>query len=949
MFDINAAYLARQVSVVPLTEVVRECVVETKKGFWKEFCKQVGWHALKVTGAAVVLYGGSWWLSRQLDDVENLTWWLRLFSCRVKHDLRCKVAYDFSVHQQKGEMLNHTHPDAAKHRNEILRTFEDFIASCGRVPYHISMSKRETGVGYAMWYDAKDTAIDPKRDKVLPHHFLMGVDVDYYLNLSEWARYGLPLVFYTMAPKRLAGETVDATHYIDGQGRLVVDVRGGGSYVHQLWAYDSDTIVFDYWFGSIVYSLEMRDVGNERMVVFLLPIITLYTPLGWLIPGSRPRRRNFVRGKMAIQLSIDKRDGKTKRFVSISPLGSTVCAYIPEEALYSAAVSYGTSTKASAASIMGLLNVYLEKPHYQEKDVATIARILLDSFCNGEFRNLETRHDATVGQIHRGFIVTTGDPRAPQWTDEDAKLHAREVSAPLVTQPAVVPADCKANDIGAIVGRLEKVRNTAVPTSSKMMVWSAEFDGLVLGTKVGKLQPWGYDEVYAAKTGSRPRARMDQVWDWLTGRSFKSVVVKAFVKTEPYVKINDPRNISTLPTEHNLELARFEYAFKTEVSAYLSWYAPGQKLERIAQDLADYAQLDGVLLEADRSRMDGSFSAWEAEQDQRMVARAFAPPFSDDYLRLCEEEDGARGRTKTGVVYQTGSDTKSGSDRTTGRNSRASGRIVYCALRKAGYGMQQAWERIGKVAGDDLVPRCGNAKAFQWVANQIGAKYDFTIRKPGEVVTFLARHFPNLWSGDAGSVQDPYRLLSKIHITCSDKNIPVAEAMVNKANGLRDLDPANELTVAYADALLRVVRYDMGIDPASVKVRDDDLSYWQWYAKQENCGNWPQLSPEDAQSYVCKTLNLMPGEYDYLVTKLDDCFTRKDLMELPQLIHRVMPASVPAYIVGSQFEGPPQPTKPTYEEVIDKWAKKAVPRMNRPKQSKPARSRGNPPRRTRAP
>lgn len=922
----DAACLGR--CLVPLVKLIRESVVESKMFSWKGLLQTV----LAALSGTAVLYVLRWWVRRQLKDPEHLTWWLFWLSRKSRHDIRCKVAYDLSVHKQRTDMISHTHPEAAKHRNEVLRSLEDFVASAGRVPYHVSMSRRERGDGKHVWYWAKDVDTDPQCNVISQNHVIVGMDVDYYLDLKQWAKYGVPMMFYTLAPKRLAGSVKDATYYVAEEGDLVMQCRGGGSYRHQLWAYDADTVVFDYWWGSRVFSLELRDVGNERQLVIFIPTTTLYTPLGWLIPGMRMRRREFRRGNFALQHCVDMYCGQTERFISISRLGSTVCAYIPEAVYYTAKVSYGASNKASAASIMGLLNTYLQKPDYSDANIATIARVLLDHFCEGSFDHLETRYDATVGQIHRGFIVTASDRRAPQWTDEDAKLRAREVSAPLVTQPAVVPADTKVNDVGAIVGRLEKVKNDKVPSSAKMLLWSSEFDEFVLGDLVGKLQPWSYDEVYAVKTGGRQRARLDQIWDWITGRPFKETVIKAFIKTEPYVKINDPRNISTLPVEHNLELARYEYCFKEQILKKMRWYAPGQTLERIAQDLADAAQTTGSILEADANRMDGTVGPWEAEADKRLVAKAFAHPHNDEYIRLVEEEDGARGRTRTGVIYQTGSDTKSGSDRTTNRNTRITARRDYCALRKSGMGKMQAWQSLLKYGGDDLASNCTDIRAFEWVANQVGADYDYVMRKPGDVVTFLSRHFPYLWTGGLGSVQDPYRLFSKIHITCAGMNVPIAEVMINKARGLRDLDPAVELSIAYADALLRVAHLDFGVSEQDVVDRDDDQSYWQRYSKEVGGGNWPQLTVDEAREYVCKTLGVDARSYDELIASLDNCFTRADLMALPQLIHRVVENKTSGYIVGDQFDGPKRVEVPaTYEAVVAKWEAKAKPPEHQPR------------------
>ena len=68
---------------------------------------------------------------------------------------------------------------------------------------------------------------------------------------------------------KVAATVPNGHYYVDSDNTITLRVNGGATYNHQLWNWNIDTVVFDYYFRlrSIVYSVERRRVDDHHSIV----------------------------------------------------------------------------------------------------------------------------------------------------------------------------------------------------------------------------------------------------------------------------------------------------------------------------------------------------------------------------------------------------------------------------------------------------------------------------------------------------------------------------------------------------------------------------------------------------------------------------------------------------------------------------------------------------------
>lgn len=102
--------------------------------------------------------------------------------------------------------------------------------------------------------------------------------------------------------------------------------------------------------------------------------------------------------------------------------------------------------------------------------------------------------------------------------------------------------------------------------------------------------------------------------EWAKCTNPTKLKVKSFQKKESYQTLNDPSNISTLPTDHTVELLRYTLAFSKVVlkqrhtKTPLHWYMPGRSPTEISNTLMEFRQLHRSILVVDYSGLDGTIS-----------------------------------------------------------------------------------------------------------------------------------------------------------------------------------------------------------------------------------------------------------------------------------------------------------------------------------------------------
>jgi len=809
------------------------------------------------------------------------------------------------------KMVNHSHPEAARARNESFRAIENWIVGMGLKPYHISMSNREHGDGIheLMW--AKDFSTPRVRTPLKAEHFIMGIDVDYYLKLSKirhLARKGNPIIFYSAMPRQLSGDCLDGHYTIEKDGRFHMRVNGGADYPSDLWNYDLDTVVFDYWWGSRIYAVEKREVDDIHAIVLLAPIAKVTLPIltRYLINGPRLKRRTMLDGDFAIMRYTQPVEGKSSMWISVTRCGDYTSANVPESCFAAIEISFDQVTKG--VSFYGVMNI-LKEYGIHRKEAVSASRILVAYFNYKSGKRVEiTETRMWNGTIEASnYVNAEADSRVD--SQADLKIVGRNLHPPITDDPTTIPAATQANDLAAVRGRVEKIRNTKVPPN-QYLAWASEFVSLTVGDHAHTVEPWNIDQVIDEQRSTPQQiGRNANTLPWLTGESWLpgKLRVKSFMKKEVANGSNHPRNISTLPTDHNLELSRFTYAVKHAILKHLEWYAPGKTPEQIARRLTTMAEFRRIL-EADGNRFDGSISDWLYRHVKRPIyLAAIALGHRRELQQLLDREVNTKGVTSTGDQYDPGTGTLSGSPTTTDGNTLYTGFIDYCSLRTGGYSAVEAFRLLGQHAGDDATS-VAEEKHWLKVAKDLGMTYTCITHttETDTPVGFLGRKFPYLFVGGDGSLQDPLRQANKLHYTFAPKSIDLPQALVNKAIGLETLDPSNPLISAWASAVRRI--------HGDQVTGDHDMPYWFKISD----GSWPQLTEEEYWIQFAALTGIAEGEFLQLILALRDSNSEEDLHNLP-VLHVPNPTldKVAAQQLDDPMVTPPPPPPDTIAEELE--------------------------------
>ena len=391
------------------------------------------------------------------------------------------------------------------------------------------------------------------------------------------------------------------------------------------------------------------------------------------------------------------------------------------------------------------------------------------------------------------------DPEAP-W-----RPTGRAVMPALCTEPDSMPVKGKQNSLSAVHYRLDCCRNPITKYPVKVFEWAGEFCDR---TARRQIEPWSLDAVLEHQDGPLQKLRNElakwQCFQWTKAE------VKAMIKIEALANHNFVRNISTLPAEFNLSLGRYMLAAAEELKANHDWYGAGRTPRNIAWRIAEMAhearrneRNERMLCAADVSKMDAAKSPYlTAWLTTRLYCRMFGME-EDEMIRLRMEEATCPAKTAEGDAYGIGASQLSGSASTTIDNTVTNAFISYVAHRLEGYSADDAFKALGVYVGDDSVSH-NTAATVEEAGRLLGYKIVAEMIGEGEDIPFLSRYFYDAWEGGPNSVQDPVRLLRKIHISLAPRNISPQKAAADKLRGLTELDPAVKLYRALHATVVRI-------------------------------------------------------------------------------------------------------------------------------------------------
>ena len=696
----------------------------------------------------------------------------------------------------KGEF--HGHPRLAACRRGAHLALIQYIQSKGMIPYEVSASRRSEkmtgGVGFHGWFSARDHAYKRRNHSVNPErHIIVGVDVDYYMDIPKLMMHMTPIMLYSFDPHTRSGNIDNEATWTTTGNTVHYDVAGGHCYAHELWDYGADDYVA-HTVGPVrhIFAVEKMKpfVESPHAVVILQPVCVV--PYWQAADVHELRRREMPSG-----VSVR---GNTTRIVD-GDLDVSMPSVFYEDLM----ARIVGSDYVSVNEINGWILNNPEVLAGMDRTKASRLASYLHREHIGNARPAPVRHYSRDIMI-RG-LLEGGVGRSPV---DDTGVH------PLAGATAYVPTRSRATEAAAVQTRLYNIANNKVPDP----VIAGFVEEFVERMSTTKLKAATEEETI--NRASRPstrfgmiKARMNAFLLGLTVR------VKAFFKAESYASHKDPRLISPTDSFHQLAVSRITNRYKDAVLKNMPWYAPGLNPPNIANMVARFFRENPKANETDFSRFDGTISEWISRNVVVAIYRRSFPDDQDLVDHLEREIKETYATTAAGRYFPNGS-RLSGSPITTDGNTIINAAVQYIGNRLAGRDPDTAFAKIGIAYGDDgaVDDECRIVDAANRLGLTIKVEPCYVPKRP--YATFVGRVFPV--QGKEGSFQEPLRALGKFGLVSrvcnvdpmsllaaraycyyvSDRNTPILGPLMRK---IIDLSPTN-----ITDRLIESVRPYIGRD-----------------------------------------------------------------------------------------------------------------------------------------
>ncbi len=799
---------------------------------------------------------------------------------------------------------NHSHPMAAQQRCKANVFMRDFISRIGREQYSVSMSRseqRNNVRGERFYYGAKDLQMNKVSHAFEDNDVLTLTDVDYYVPMHKYLD-GRHVIMYTFVPECTAGPVADGVFSTTGNEVTMV-MAGGAIYEHALWDYDTDHLVIDHWWGSSFYLLEQKRVDDAHRVVYLNPIRNVYGPVGWWMAGKRLYRRQLSHmGIPLIRYVRTNGESRGECMYAFSKPGQMDGVSLPADVVSSLVSRLGTSKQphmSDAERIINTFKVFDDSPRAVFAaalffDVYTQAPGLFDSL-PPIITSCVDRH---TYQSTRGLATEDGSP-------------SMRAIWPGFSRTAFAPAKSFNNDKACLKGRIEEPRNQRYMIPGDVLFKKQEFiEHLVPKRLVHTLAPEDFE--YMKEKFSKPTQRrlMEQVENTMI---IDRVYVRSFQKAEAYGKITAPRNISTLPMDHNMMLGQFMYPFMQNILKETHWYAFGKHPNVTSRILQDKARGTGFAVETDANKMDGSIQEIFRDILVAVFCRAFGEHYADEIARLERKERYVTARTSHGIKYETEATILSGSIITSVLGSITNAFINYIALRYT-FGPQEAWDRMGLYGGDDGVTFDLPADHLKKAAATLGMAFDAEEIPSGSPVMFLGRCFIDPWT-TYQSFADVPRQMRKLHLTATPKFVADELVLHRRASGILRTDSNTPLLTSWAKNVIRLVgNVEHHKHYQFTKLDASYLSQFVLHA-----------GPTDVDlmlTIVADKTKMTPNEILLLEARFDQAKTLQELFMVD-----VMPGEpevqISAVVAGQIVH--PTKVRPTIPEIVSKNRRLRVP------------------------
>jgi len=821
---------------------------------------------------------------------------------------------------------NHSHPHAAAARNAANNTIDDFIRSTGYIPYSFQMSANDVAKkldGCLSPYWPSDLHSRPRSDPLKIAHFIKIINVDYYFNPSDLFWTGQPIIMFTFTPRTPCGEHHDYKWCTLPNNKIRMEVRGVDPFEHPLWDYNHSHLTKVIHGVAYTYFVESVPVDTHWSYILL-------TPCAYTAPykGYELVQRQLVHTVHTL----------ASRQLKTSP--STVAIM--------------TDTKANI--ILAKLESYTSVvvPSHIVVTIQNHAR--LGTLQPHDLVNMIGRHYCTVDNdsrtaasiIHACLPIDTIAATSTPSSICDEDIHYRRVNfdtaslkekltghivCPPIIPEGFMPTRCKDNDRWTVEERVVAVRNTKSPPA-KYLRYQGEFMELLF-PEPHVLQPITIPQVVESQKRPTQRANnmralpsllnfMDSLREYrespLQEKKENPVSVSSFQKGEVYPSLKDPRNISTLPTEHCLLYSQYTQPMAAHLKT-TSWYAFGMHPDQVARAVHSLATGAATVCETDFSRFDGTHSMFLHEFELALMLRAYHPTYHAEIRDIHHATLRASATTSHGVQYDIGGSRLSGCADTSLGNSLDNAFVAFCVYREMGQLPLQAYRSLGLYGGDDGVSADADDKIYVTVTEDIGLKIKVQSRSSLHPIGFLGRIYPSP-QGSPGHLADLPRQLKKLHIVPTREPLYISNPFIvhyNRALSILVTDPDTPILSAWARMVLRLA-------PQCDRKRHDKLD--TWIGSLFEGRNEVRPTPHMAMESACSQLGLTSQEikeYELILDNLTDIrmlplLYKPDLPVIPPMIQlgnvigpipsdtEIKRSQVPSSTLAQQ--PPPYPTTP---------------------------------------
>jgi hypothetical protein len=761
----------------------------------------------------VALGGGLYAILKLIDKMIRTSDWLRSKLLAITDE----SVDDFRDKVRREMTSNHVSPDfkrphavEASARLGMVRTMESIITRAGRTVHDVSTAERGDTSGQRLFYVSKDLARCYKNDGVTKNTVITMCDVDYYANMQQWLSLGLPIMMYTFQPMAPAGHPSSDADFTIVNDEVQFRVNGGEPWKHSVWNwntgwYVSQTNLFeDLWwrfqngvwgnwrslFYDTVVAVESFEVASDphRRLVVATPVRKMSKVLRHYYPADvtavRRREYTYAPGINAVTYT---QHGET--FISLAEAGSYTAVTLTTGQWEAMMHRHSRTTFALSAGMERMLRSFdVDNP------------VVKSGICDKAAQAAVAKRLPEWVDLPRPLQAPHYQSLTPLVTEDGARYAESYGPCPL-TAEATNPARGHNNEVAAIKGRVENVKNFTIPFA-RFGGYAMEFIKLcVPEAEVGKGVPMSLQDVneIQSRPSQRTRSRVEESWLISTDK----ITTSSFVKSEAYANENDPRAISSMPTHHTLDLSRFTLAFKRDVlKPRCEFYMPAKTPREIVDQMIRLSVYEGKWGCTDFSRMDGRISRWMTTMvENPLYIRWCAPEFRKELDSILKREHDCPGITKTGYRYSSWYTRKSGSGLTGDPNTIDTAFVGYCSLRDLGFPSFDAWDRIARSCayGDDGLFKGIPGSMLEKTAGYLGMVLTIDEYDDTQCVEFLSRLFEPIvpTATVIRSIPSMARALGKINQTVAAKTLPLAIRARNKVGGYLTVDPCCPLLSTY--------------------------------------------------------------------------------------------------------------------------------------------------------